>query len=187
VPRKKTLALTITTMSIAALGAGIGAAVAQAQDETLSGTATTTGGATGFCVSSSLVANANSNVAGSAAGPYPGQSTEPNAIASLSRSAGKTRLHFAIPFTISSGTTTITGTITNPEPYAGGSPLCGSGFLIFGIDVGTNAAQYTATIHRSGRPDRTINGTAQIGASFQFRPPGRQTTVTETLLAFPAP
>ncbi|HUO71564.1 MAG TPA: hypothetical protein VMU39_12365 [Solirubrobacteraceae bacterium] len=187
-PTNKTLALAITTMSIAALGAGIGAAAAQAQnDETLSGTATTTGGATGFCVSSSLLANANSSVAGSAAGPYPGQFTEPNAIASLSRSAGKTQLKLTIPFMITSGTTTITGTITNPTPYAGGSPLCGSGFLIFGIDVGTNGAQYKATIQRPGRPDQTINGAAQINGGFQFRPPGRQTTVTETLLAFPAP
>lgn len=187
-PTKKTLALAITTMSVAALGGGIGAAVAQAQnDETLSGTGTTTGGATGFCLSSSLLANANFNVAGSAAGPYPGQFTETNASASLSRSASKTQLKLAIPFTISSGTTTITGTITNPKPYAGGSPLCGSGFLIFGIDVGTNAAQYTATIQRPGRPAQTINGTAQVNGGFQFRPPARQTIVTETLLAFPAP
>ena len=187
-PKKKTLALAMTTISIAALGAGIGAAAAQAQnDETLSGTATTTGGAAGLCLSSSLLANANVTLAGSAAGPYPGPFTETNATASLSRNAGKTQLKLTIPFTITSGRTTITGTITNPQPYAGGSPLCGPSFSIYGIDVGTTAAHYTATIKRPGRPAQTINGTAQINGGFQFRPYGRQTTVTETLLALPAP
>jgi hypothetical protein len=185
---KKQLAVAMTTMSVAALGGGIGAAGAQAQnDETLSGTATTSGGASGLCLSSSLLATAYSNVAGRATGPYAGNFTETNATASLSRSAGKTQLKLAIPFAISSGTTTITGTISNAKPYAGGSPLCGPSFQIFGIDVTTNGAQYTATIQRPGLPAQTISGTAQINGGFQFRPFGRQTTVTETLLAFPSP
>jgi len=185
---KKKLAVAITMMSIASLTGGIGAPGAQAQnDETLSGTATTTGGATGLCSSSALLATANFNAAGSATAPYPGTFTETNASASLSRSTGKTQLKLAIPFTINSGTTTITGTITNPKPYAGGSPLCGPSFQIYGIAVGTNGGQYTATIQRPGQPAHTISGTAQINGGFQFRPPGRQTTVTETLLAFPSP
>jgi hypothetical protein len=58
---KKQLAVAMTTMSVAALGGGIGAAGAQAQnDETLSGTATTSGGASGLCLSSSLLATAYS-------------------------------------------------------------------------------------------------------------------------------
>jgi len=185
---KQKRAVAITTMSVAALGGGIGAAGGQAQnDETLSGTATTTGGATGLWLSSSLLATANFNAAGSPAAPYHGNFSETNASASLSRSAGNTQLKLAIPFTISSGTTTITGTITNPKPYAGGSPLCGPSFYISGIDVGTNGGQYTATIQRPGQPAQTISGTAQINGGFQFRPPGRRTTVTEALLAFPSP
>jgi len=170
---KKKLAVAMTAMSIAAAGGGIGAAGAQAQgDEVLAATATTiSGGANGLCFSRSLAANATFNAAGSATGPngvpapYPGQFTETKANASLSGSMWPLPVHLnltlSIPFTISSGTTTITGTITNPSPYAGGNPVCGTGWSIWGVGVGASGAKYKATIQRPRRPAQTVSGTPE--------------------------
>lgn len=190
VQTKKKLAVAVTAMSIAAVGGGIGAAGAQAQNEVLTGTATTvSGGSSGLCLGNNPAnATVTFNAAGSSAAPYSGTFTETNASSSLYRNAGHTQLMLSIPFAISSGTTTIKGTITNPSPYTGGNAVCGSSFYIFGIGVAANTANYTTTIKRSGHPAQTVRGTAQISGGFDFRPYGlpHTSTVTETLLNFPS-
>jgi hypothetical protein len=187
-PGKKKLSVAITAMSIATLGGGIAAAGAQAQSETLTGTATTTGGATPYALclgNKPASATANFNASGSSSGFYSGTFTETNARATLSRTASSMQLKLSIPFTITSGTTTITGTITNPSPYGGGAFLCfGGSFYIGGVAVNTNTAAWAATIQPSGQK---ISGTAQVNGGFWFRGLHRQTTVTETLIGFPSP
>jgi hypothetical protein len=194
VQTKKKLALAMSAMSIAALGGGIGAASAHAQNEVLTGTATTIwGGANGLCFGNQpAAATVAFNAAGSAA-PYAGTFTEANASASLTRIAAVkpyTQLKLAIPFTIVSGSTTISGAIANPSPYAGGYYSCfGGSFHIGGVLVNANGATYTATIQRSGQPAQTVSGTAEITGGFEFQPYGvsHSTTVKETLLNLPSP
>jgi IPT/TIG domain len=185
----KKLGVAGSAMAIAAAGGGIAATAAQAQNEVLTASATTfTGGASGLCVKGS--ATAIFNASGPATGLYPGTFTETNANATVSAPTYTTRtLTLSIPFTISSGGTTITGTTTNPSPYSGGTLLCYTGsFDDGGPIVNASAAAYTATIQSNGQPTRTVSGTAQVSAAFEFRPQhvvGAPPTVT--LLNFPSP
>jgi hypothetical protein len=186
---KKNLAVAMTVMSIAALGGAIGAARAQAQNEVLQATATTfNAGGSGWCFKGS--ASATFSAAGPATGPYPGTFTETNANVSVSAPTYTSRtLTLSIPFTISSGSTTITGTITNPPPYSGGTLLCSGGsFYAGGPIANANAATYTATIQSKGQPAQALSGTAQVSAAFEFRPQHvLWTPPTATLLNFPSP
>jgi hypothetical protein len=186
---KKKLAVAMTAMSIAAVGGGPAASAAQAQNEVLPASTTTfTGGGGGWCFKGS--ANATFSAAGPANGPYPGTFTQINANVSVSVPTWTSRtLALSIPFTISSGSTTITGTVTNPPQYAGGSLVCGSGSMqTAGVIVAANGATYTATIASKGHPALSVSGTAQVSAAFDFRPRyvvGTPPTVT--LLNFPSP
>ena len=186
-PGKK-LAVAMTAMSIAALGGGIGAARAQAQNEVLQATATTFhAGGGGWCFKGS--ASATFSASGPATGSYSGTFTETNANVSVSKPTfTSSTLTLSIPFTISSGSTTITGTIINPPPYSGGTILCfGGSFYAGGPIVNANAATYTATIQSPGQPAQTVSGTAQVSAAFQFRPQqALGTPPTATLLNFPS-
>jgi hypothetical protein len=190
----KKLAVAVTAMSIAAVGGGTAASAAQAQDEVLQATSTTfiAGGASGSCISG--VASATFTAAGQATGPYAGSFTEATSanpataivsariIPQISRT-----LTLSIPFTISSGSTAITGAVTNPAPYAGGSLLCyRSPFNpTNGLSVAANSATYTATTRTQGQPAHKVSGTAQVSAAFQG---GRVTTPPNvTLLNFPSP
>jgi hypothetical protein len=98
-------------------------------------------------------------------------------------------LTLSIPFTITSGSRTITGTVTNPSPYSGGSILCfGGSFYPAGPMVYANAATYTATIQTKGQPAKKVGGTAQVRAAFEFRPQHTLVTPpTVTLLNLPSP
>jgi hypothetical protein len=196
----KKLAVAVTAMSMATAGGGLGAAEAQAQNEVLPATTTTFwGGGTGICFKGSGYANFNAG--GSATGgkdaagnvlpaPYPGTFTDgtlttpPNNIYVSVRTV--TTLTLSIPFTITSGKTTITGTITNPSPYSGGSLGCTGGLSVAWVSVAASEATYTATIQTKGQPDQKVIGTAQVSAVFDFRPRyvvGTPPTVT--LLNFP--
>ena len=187
---KKKLSVAITAISIAAANGGIAATEARAQDEVLQATTTTFwGGGTGLCVNGST--SATFSATGPATGPYPGTFTETNATVTVSaqyKPQISRKLTLSIPFEITSGTTTITGTITNPPPYAGGSILCGGGSLpAAGPIVGANAATYTATIQSQGHTQK-VTGTAHVSASFEFRPQHIVgTPPTVTLLNFPSP
>ena len=189
---KKKLSVAITAISIAAANGGIAATGAQAQDEVLQATTTTFyGGGTGLCINGT--ASATFSATGPATGPYPGTFTETNANVTVSAQVKpqmiSRKLTVWIPFVITSGTTTtITGTITNPPPYAGGSILCGGGsFPAAGPIVGANAATYTATVQSQGHTQK-VSGTAQVSASFDFRPQHvLAIPPTVTLLNFPSP
>ena len=188
---KKKLAVAVTAIFIVAASGGIAATGAQAQDEVLQATTTTFyGGGTGLCMNGST--SATFSATGPATGPYPGTFTETNANVTVSaqlKPQTSRKLMLSIPFAITSGTTTtITGTITNPPPYAGGSILCGGGsFPAAGPIVGANAAEYTATV-QSQRHTQKVSGTAQVSAAFEFRPQHvLGTPPTVTLLNFPSP
>ncbi len=186
---KRKLGVAMTAMSIAAVAGGIGAAGAQAQNEVLQGTATTTSGGVSFGTPGSCGSSGSHTVwavfsaAGTATGPYTGQFTNTNATGSVSgyQKPGQMFLRLHIPFTISSGTTTITGTINPPNPDTlPGWFLCnGSTFTGFEAATG-NWLNYTATIQTLGQPAQTISGTAAVDGNFYIQP-GAQTAVTETL------
>jgi hypothetical protein len=185
---KKKLAVAMTAMSLAGTVGEIGAAEARAQSEVLQGTATTISGqAAGVCGSPlSKSVSAKFDAAGPASGPYSGAFTETNATGGVSgwQRPLYEQLRVSIPFTIGSGTTTITGTITNPYPWVGGSFICnGSALVGFTMGAYANNATYTATIERPGQLPQTISGNAQLRGNFYIQP-GGDTTVTETL-AFP--
>jgi len=196
------LSVVVLAMSIAAIGGGIGAAGAQAQStEVLRGTATkVSGSAYGNClyrssiaagVNFSAVGLATSTGANGAPGPYSGTFTETNANANLSgirNPPWKVGLH--IPFVITSGNTTITGTIVSSAYPATGT--FDAGFLCNGsVPVGFSlggaytypSPKYTATIQTPGQPAQPISGNATISGGFYIQNPA-QTTFTETL-AFP--
>lgn len=180
----KALAVAVSAIIIAA-AEGVAANAAQAQNEVLSATTTTfSAGGSGWCFKGS--ASATFNAVGPAAGPYAGTFTEINANANVSAPSYTSRnLTLSIPFTVSSGATTITGSVTNPPPYSGGSLLC-SNFFAAGVVVNAGAAAYTATIQSTGTTARRVSGTAQVSAAFDFRPQhllGEPPTVT--LLNFP--
>jgi hypothetical protein len=197
------LAVAVSAMSIAALGGGIGAAGAQAQStEVLTGTATKiSGSAYGNClyrysiaagVNFSAVGSATSTGANGAPGPYSGTFTETNANANLSGTRNppwKVGLH--IPFFITSGNTTITGTIVSSTYPATGTFDAGflcSGSVPVGFSLGSGpyyypSPKYTATIQSPGQPAQAISGNATIHGNFYIQNPA-QTTFTETL-AFP--
>jgi hypothetical protein len=189
----KKLAVAITAMSIAAATGGIAATAAQAQDEVLQATTTTfiTGAASGNCFSG--VASATFTAVGPATGPYAGSFTEATpgnpatAIVTARIVPQITRtLTLSIPFTISSGNTTITGTVTNPASYSGGSLLCfRSPFNpTNGLSVSANSATYTASVQSQGHT-QSVRGTAQMSATFQGG--GVTTPPNVTLLNFPSP
>jgi len=188
------LAVAVTSISIAAASGGTAASAAQAQDEVLQATTTTfiAGGANGSCFSGA--ASATFTAAGPATGPYAGSFTAATpanpatAIVSARITPQISRtLTLSIPFTISSGSTTITGTVTNPAPYSGGSLLCVRGpfYPTNGLSVAANSATYTATIQTQRQPAHKVSGTARVSAAFQG---GRVTTSPNvTLLNFPSP
>jgi hypothetical protein len=202
--RSKKLAVAVSAMSIAAVGGGIGAAGAQAQNEVLPATTTTFSGGGSYCFNGSGYANFNAG--GSATGgkdaagnvlpaPYQGTftagtltgATSPN-VKVIVPLRTVTTLTLLIPFTITSGKTTITGTVTNPPPYSGGSLGCTGGLSAAWVSVAASGATYTATIQTKGQPDQNVTGTAQVSAVFAFRP--RHVVLTPptvTLLNFPTP
>ena len=128
----RAIALLLTTFG---LFAGTLVAEAHAQAETLSGTTTTNSGSVYGCPIRGVFpvsVAANFKAAGSATNGsayYPATFTNPSANATVAGWYGKPgymRMTFGIPFVITSGTTTITGTITNPYPWAGGLFECGT-------------------------------------------------------------
>ena len=182
---KKKLAVVVTAMSILGLGGGAAASAAQAQDEVLSATTTTfTAGGSGICFNGSAYATFSSS--GPATGPYAGSSTETNANVKVSITYRSRTLTLSIPFTIKDGSTTISGTVTNPAPYSGGSILCSGGsFYSGGPIVNATAAAYTATI-QNARTTQNVVGTADVSAAFEFRPfHVLGTSETVTLMNFP--
>jgi hypothetical protein len=157
---KKQFAVAMTAMSLAAAGGAIGAAGAQAQNEVLSGTATTTSGSWycfGFGTGQQRSASVSFEGAGTATGPYAGPFSE----------TGKASLHgnygpvasgqLGISFAITSGTTTISGTITR-NPLIGGVYCGGS----IGYGGGEDIGAYTATIQTPGKSPQPISGAADL-------------------------
>jgi hypothetical protein len=183
---KNKLAVAVSAMALVAANGGTAAPAAQAQNEVLQATTTTfNAGGIGWCFKGS--ASATFSASGPATGAYPGAFTETNATVRVSAPTFTSRtLALSIPFTIRSGSTTITGAITNPPPYSGGTLLC-SNFFAAGPIVNAGAAAYTATIQSKGLPGQTVSGTAQVSAAFEFRPRHvLGTPPTATLLNFPA-
>lgn len=190
---KHKLAVALTAIFIASAAGGIVAGAAQAQDEVLQATATTfRAGAGGYCLKG--LASATYSASGPTVGPYDGTFTETQANLSVStvlapapRYSSST-LTLSIPFTINSGSTTITGLITNPAG-SGGTILCfGGSFRASGPIVHANAATYTATIESQGHLAQTTSGTAQVSAAFEAWPyQVMLTPPTVTLLNFPSP
>ena len=184
---RKRVAVAMTAMSIAVPGGGIGAAEAQGQSEVVQSTATTFwGGRSGTCFAGS--ASVTFSAAGPATGPYTGTFTDTDAYVRVSTPTvpSSNQLTLSIPFTINSGSTTITGTITDPAPYSGGAIFAVTSTA--GTIVNANAATYTATIQHQGQHDKTVSGTAQFNASFEFSPQHILAAApTATLLDFPSP
>jgi hypothetical protein len=95
-----------------------------------------------------------------------------------------------IPFVVTSGYTTITGTIVSSAYPATGTFDAGffcSGSAVVGFSLGGAyyypSPKYTATIQSPGQAAQTISGNATINGGFYIQNPA-QTTFTETL-AFP--
>ena len=118
VTRGRALGLVAATTALMSVWAVPSAsAVASLTGEKLSGTATTVSGqGFGNCINrGSMSASATFNASGTATGPYAGSFVEKQASAGLSGYRNPPwRLTLRIPFTVTSGSTTITGSITNP-------------------------------------------------------------------------
>lgn len=182
-PRRDAVKLLVLTAGALSVSAVALAGPAPAQVETLTGIATTTSGwGGGNCLHRTFVdASANFSASGSAIGPYSGQFTNTNASAGISGDRNPPwRTTLDIPFTLTSSTTTITGTITNPYPYMGGLGFICNASSIVGFEFGGNWATYSATIQPLGQAPEHISGHATAGATL-YTTTGSQTTITETL------
>ena len=143
-PRRNGFALIPALAAVAVLAAPAASASAATplSGETLTGTATTTNGSvSGFrnCIQRYVVgASATFNASGKAAGPYPGSFVENQGSASLFDTVMHNQLSYdglSVPFTITSGTTTITGTISHGQSSLQPGFLEGFGFLCNGPTV----------------------------------------------------
>jgi hypothetical protein len=128
------------------------------------------------------------------AGPYPGSFTETGRVGFSRRvywQAGKltssSTSTLSIPFTIASGSTTITGTVTNPAGSGLGISPCVN-YYPGGLFVSASNATYTATIQTQGQTaETTFTGTAQASGLFSLSPIVKGTPLSVTLLNFPSP
>ena len=147
------LAFTLAAVSPAA-------AVSTLTGESLSGSSSS--GNTGGCITKA----APYSVSGSATGPYPGTFSEAGSL-------GPGFFDFTATFTVTSGTTTITGSKITAASTSG-SLGCSSDFA--GTTL-TNAA-YTATIHT---PDGTFHdeGTSSVDVTIT----GSAATLTESFMS----
>ena len=192
-PRRNGFALIPALAAVAVLAAPAASASAASpltgETLTASGTATTTNGSAGGfrnCIQRYVLgASATFNASGTATGPYPGPFVETQGSASLFDTVMHNQLSqsaLSVPFTITSGTTTITGTISNYQSsrFPNLGPLGGLGFLCNGptvVGLNVNAtATYTATIQR-GKASQAISGQAHVGGSLSTKP-GVQTSLT---------
>jgi hypothetical protein len=191
---KKKLAVAVTAISIAGLGGGTAASAAQAQNEVLPTTTTFWGGGSGVCIGTASASVSFSASGAVTAGPYPGLFTETVRVGFSRRvywQAGKLTISststLSIPFTITSGSTTITGTVTNPAGSGVGITDCVN-YYPGGLFVSASNATYTATIQTQGQTAKTtVTGTAQVSGLFALRPPVKGTPLSVTLLNFPSP
>jgi len=191
-PRRNGFALipALAAVALFAAPAASASAVTPLTPETLTGAVTTTSGsASAFrnCSQRYVVsASATFNSSGDANGPYPGSFVEGQGSTSLFDTVIHNQLSqsaLSVPFTITSGSTTITGTISNYQysrfPNLG--PLGGLAFLcqgptVAGLNVNTTAS-YTATIQLPGQAPQAISGQAQVNGTISTQP-GAQTTLT---------
>jgi hypothetical protein len=131
-----------------------------------------------------LSASATFNSSGKATGRYPGSSVENQGSANLFDTVMHNQLSsdgLSVPFTITSGTTTITGKISHGQSSLQPGFLSGFGFLcngptIVGLNVNTNAT-YTATIQAPGQASQAISGQAHVSGSL-YTEAGAQTSLT---------
>lgn len=177
----------LAAVAVLAAPAASASAASPLTGETLAGTATTTNGsARGFrnCIQRVMFgASATFNASGEATGPYPGSFVEKQGSASLFDTVMHNQLSqsaLSVPFTITSRTTTITGTISNYQSsrFPNLGDLGGLGFLCnatVGLSVNTTAT-YTATITH-GQASQAISGQAHVGGSLSTKP-GAQTSIT---------
>jgi hypothetical protein len=192
---KKKLAVAATAISIAGIGGGTAASAAQAQNEVLQPTTQTTfWGKSGVCIGTES-ASANFSASGAVTTePYPGSFTETGRVGFSRRvywQAGKLTSSntstLSISFTITSGSTTITGTITNPAGSGVGITPCVN-YYPGGLLVSASNATYTATIQTEGQTaETTVTGTAQVSGLFSLSPIVKGTPLSVTLLNFPSP
>jgi hypothetical protein len=190
--RRNGFALIPLLAAVVALAAAAASASAASPlaGETLAGTATTTNGSVygvRNCIQHYFLgANATFNASGNAAGPYPGSFVEEQGSAGLFDTVIHNQLSqssLSVPFTITSGNTTITGTISHYQSTLMIGGLWGFGFLcngpaVAGLSVNSNAT-YTATIQVPGRAPQAISGPAHVSGSVSTQP-GAQTTLTDS-------
>ena len=192
--RRMRLALTAVLAVAAAMVAPAGSASAASPltGETLAVTATTSsgGGAAGpSCTSTQraiATASATFNASGTATGPFGGSTVETQGSASLLETVIHNRVSYdslSVPFTITSGTTTITGTITHGQTSLLSIPLPGFGFLCNGssvVDLQVNTtATYAATIEMPGQAAQDISGQAYF-RGILYTQTGAETSLTES-------
>src|SRR6202011_4216329 len=125
--------------------------------ETLNGAGTTSGG--GICIPSSHWIGRQFQVAGTASGPYPGTFTEVGSFKASGLRNPPWFVSFSASFTITSGTTTITGTITAPWPTATFTQIfsCPSTVSLPNLTMTYSAVINTQTYTGSAKVNGTFN------------------------------
>lgn len=182
----------LAAVAVVAAPAASASAASPLTGETLTGAATTTSGsASAFrnCSQRYVIrAGATFNSSGNATGPDPGSFVDEQGSASLFDTVIHNQLSqsaLSVPFTITSGNTTITGAISNYQSsrFPNLGPLGGLGFLcggptVAGLSVNTTAT-YSATIQVPGQAPQAISGQAHVSGSVSTQP-GAQTTLTDS-------
>jgi hypothetical protein len=194
-PRRNRFALIPALAAVAVLAAPAASASAATPltGETLTGTATTTNGsASAFrnCAQRYVIrASATFNASGKATGPYAGSFVEKQGSVSLFNTVIHNQLSYSalsVPFTIASGATTITGTISHYQSSLLSWYLPGFGFLCNGptvVGLSVNAtATYTATIQVPGQAPQAMSGQANVSGSL-YTQSGAQTSLTDSFTA----
>lgn len=193
-PRRNGFALipALAAVALFAVPAASASATTPLAEETLTSVVTTTNGSSygvRNCIQHYMFgASATFNASGNATGPYPGPFVDEQGSAGLFDTVIHNQLSqsaLSVPFTITSGNTTITGTISNYQSsrFPNLGPLGGLGFLctgptVAGLSVNTTAT-YTATIQAPGQAPQAISGQAHVSGSVSIQP-GAQTMLTDS-------
>ena len=171
----------LAAVAVLAAPAASASAASPLTGETLAGTATTTNGSGAALLSCTnrtvAQASATFNASGEATGPYLGSFVEDQGSANLFETVIHNRVSYdglSVPFTITSGATTITGTISHSQsslqPILNGFGFLCGGRAVAGLSVNTSGT-YTATIQPPApAAPQAISGQADVFGSLSTQP-----------------
>jgi hypothetical protein len=158
----------LATVVVLAIAAQPASAATALSGEALTGAGPSTGGSTnGNCNMNRLGGSMDFSISGTASGPYPGSFAETGSFSytsTLGQDPGS--VGFKAKFTITSGATTIKGSVANQSSLGSAYPICNSAGQLLGFSVSGLPITYT-TIHGHAQGTGSLSGTFYTTAGAQ--------------------